>query len=701
MPATLQEHVIAMVGRPMGGSVRWVAAVLVALHFLVLAPATVPGQSVVVAVIGDFGAAVESSTSASNELAVANLVKRWNPDFVLTLGDNNYPGGLASTIDPNIGQFYHEYIHPYLGAYGSGATSNRFFPCLGNHDWVQNGQPSIDYFALPGNERYYRYRATPDLEWFAVNSNPDSDGTSPTSVQGVWLRDALTNSTARWKLVYFHHPPYSANAGAAGNAYMRWPFATWGATMVLAGHDHVYARLLTNGLTYIINGLGGDDIGSLGSPAPGSMSRYSGDFGALRVEASATNLVSHFINRNNTIIDTFVFGDPAANPFILASPSDQTVPAGRTVQFTVLATGTPAPAYQWLSNSIPLPGATSGTLTLRSVEPQHEAEYAALVTSGGAVRRTAPARLTLLRHPLINLHPRSLLTNGGATVTFRVMAEGAGTLRYQWSFNDVLLPGATSSNLVLTNVTLASAGNYRVLVSDELGSVLSNPGILTVLARPIVIQHPVGQTAVEGDSVTWSVTAEGTLPMNFSWRINSQIITNIMLPTNICFWTVPNVRTNSAGNYQVGVTNVAGPAARLTSNAFLVVLADRDGDRLPDAWETEFGFNPDDPSDAGLDLDGDGAGNLAERIAGTDPNSALSCLRIEPLRRPMSGGWELQFTAVSNRTYAVEFCDEPRSGAWQRLAEIPASGTNRVYTIVDGLAPPGGASRFYRVATPR
>src|SRR5690349_14171177 len=66
------------------------------------------------AAIGDYGAA------NSNELAVANLIKSWNPDFIITLGDNNYPDGAASTIDSRIGQYFHGYIAPYTGTYGGG-----------------------------------------------------------------------------------------------------------------------------------------------------------------------------------------------------------------------------------------------------------------------------------------------------------------------------------------------------------------------------------------------------------------------------------------------------------------------------------------------------------------------------------------------------------------------------------------------------
>src|SRR5712692_9975418 len=98
------------------------------------------------AVIGDFGAA------GSNEQAVANLVNSWNPQFIVSVGDNNYEFGGADTIDQNIGQYYSSYIYPYKGTYGSTATTNMFWPVLGNHDWETTGAaPYFGYFTLPGN----------------------------------------------------------------------------------------------------------------------------------------------------------------------------------------------------------------------------------------------------------------------------------------------------------------------------------------------------------------------------------------------------------------------------------------------------------------------------------------------------------------------------------------------------------------------
>ena len=81
------------------------------------------------AVIGDYG-------TAGNTLAsVANMIHGWNPDLVITTGDNNYGANTATGIDRNIGQYFNRYMYPYPGAFAGGATvaPNRFFPTLGNH----------------------------------------------------------------------------------------------------------------------------------------------------------------------------------------------------------------------------------------------------------------------------------------------------------------------------------------------------------------------------------------------------------------------------------------------------------------------------------------------------------------------------------------------------------------------------------------
>ncbi len=274
---------------------------------------SLPAAPITVGIIGDYGSAYAGGASASNELSVANLVKSWNPDFIITTGDNNYPNGEASNIDTNIGQFFHEFIYPYVGTYGAGATSNRFFPSIGNHEWptgVAALAPYLAYFTLPGNERYYAHRHGP-VELFAVVSDQqEPDQALPVSTQSLWLSNALANSTAPWRVVYFHESPYSSGSLHGSLSHqadnMLWPFTAWGATAVYAGHNHLYERVFTNGLNYVTIGLGGDRIDTFyGVPIPGSVARYNTTYGAGRLLITETNFVSQFINISNQVIDTF------------------------------------------------------------------------------------------------------------------------------------------------------------------------------------------------------------------------------------------------------------------------------------------------------------------------------------------------------------------------------------------------------------
>ncbi len=249
-------------------------------------------ETVRFAIIGDYGKA------GPNAEAVAEMVIEWEPELILTVGDNNYDVGAAETIDENIGRYYHDFIAPYVGEYGDGAgdeaEDNRFFPTLGNHDWLTDAaQPYFDYFELPGNERYYTFTAG-DVQFFALDGNYDEpDGIRRDSVQAQWLQAALAESAAVWKVVYFHVAPYSSG-DSGSNLVMQWPFTEWGASAVIAGHDHIYERLEVDGIPYFVNGVGGGAIYALGDILPESRFRFNHGYGAMLVTASAEELTFEF-----------------------------------------------------------------------------------------------------------------------------------------------------------------------------------------------------------------------------------------------------------------------------------------------------------------------------------------------------------------------------------------------------------------------
>ena len=256
-------------------------------------------ESIRFAVIGDYG------DNSQAEADVAALVDGWNPDIVVTVGDNNYSLGAASTIDGNIGQYYRQYIYPYTGSYGAGATVNRFFPALGNHDMNTDlGQPYVDYFSLPGNERYYDFVQGP-IHFFIINSDPrEPDGVSSSSVQGQWLQNKLSTSSSAWQVTVFHHAAYTS-ATHGSSMYMRWPFKEWGVDAVLTGHDHTYERLLVDGIPYFVDGLGGHSAYNFETILPESQVRYNASPGAMLVEGDANQLVFNFYSRTSVMIDSF------------------------------------------------------------------------------------------------------------------------------------------------------------------------------------------------------------------------------------------------------------------------------------------------------------------------------------------------------------------------------------------------------------
>lgn len=269
--------------------------------------------------VADFGA---TTTAEDN---VATLVKNGNPDVVLMVGDTNYGYAYSAAVGAYYGGLY---------------ASGRLLPCPGNHDWdIANLADYLSYF---DEERYYSRRFGP-VEFFMLDSGfntayevvePDGNtqgtitqpdnlccglpvGESGGSVQWQWFVNAVKSSTAKWKIVCLHHPPYSS-----GNAHwgLSSEVAMWGSTtrlqweafsrlginLVLSGHEHIYERLSVGGVMYVVNGLGGKDITNFGSPVLStSQVRYRADYGALRLTITPDCIFGRFMSVSNQLIDEF------------------------------------------------------------------------------------------------------------------------------------------------------------------------------------------------------------------------------------------------------------------------------------------------------------------------------------------------------------------------------------------------------------
>jgi len=287
----------------------------------------------------------------------------------------------------------------------------------------------------------------------------------------------------------------------------------------------------------------------------------------------------------------------------------------------------------------------------------------------------------------------------GFTATFSVAAIGTGTLAYQWRKDGVNLPDATNTSLTVTNVQLANDGVYTVVVMDATGFVISAPASLLVLVTPQIIVPPIGQTVVAGGQVTLSCIITGNPPpFTYEWRLLSipQYTYTSSVPIGFYTFTASS-STTVTQQYRVVVKNLAATnGVTHPTFASIIVLADTDGDGLPDEWETANGLNPGSAADANLDADGDGMSNRAEFIAGTNPGDSSSYLRVEQMSG-VGGVASISFMAVSNKTYTVQ-CRDSLTAPWQKLADVSARTNNRVEVVID----PGPlTNRFYRLATPR
>jgi len=83
-------------------------------------------------------------------------------------------------------------------------------------------------------------------------------------------------------------------------------------------------------------------------------------------------------------------------PVIDTHPASQTKNAGESVTFTVVATGTPTPTYQWKKNGDEIGGATGASYTINPVGADDAADYTVVVTNAGGSVTSNPATLTVV-----------------------------------------------------------------------------------------------------------------------------------------------------------------------------------------------------------------------------------------------------------------------------------------------------------------
>ena len=191
------------------------------------------------------------------------------------------------------------------------------------------------------------------------------------------------------------------------------------------------------------------------------------------------------------------------DPIIITQPANPAVVVGGNATFTVVAAGSPSPSttnYQWYDGIAPggtqlsdggtpvggtatVSGSQTPTLTLSVVSDADNGSYYCQITGSGSGQTTNSAAATLtVQDPLTILTPPSSLTERVCDHLAFFVVVGGGGPQYQWyAPNSSPIAGATSSALVLTNITMGSNGTYSVTVQNLATTPQTLDATLTVI----------------------------------------------------------------------------------------------------------------------------------------------------------------------------------------------------------------------------
>lgn len=256
----------------------------------------------------------------------------------------------------------------------------------------------------------------------------------------------------------------------------------------------------------------------------------------------------------------------AVGPTIASQPASQTVTAPATATFTVAANGTTPLAYQWRLGGVDIPGANAAIYTTGT-----EGVYTVVVTGPAASVTSNPATLTVIvpAVPPSFTSPVAQSVNAGSAFQFSVSSTGTLPITYQWSRNNVAIPGATGSSYGLASASVGDAGSYTVAVTNSAGTVTSAAAVLTVVVPAVapIVTAPASQTVAFGGATSFSVVASGTAPFTYQWLRNNVAIPGATAAT----YALASAQLTDAGSYTVVVTNAV--AATTSAAAALTVTS--------------------------------------------------------------------------------------------------------------------------------
>ena len=152
----------------------------------------------------------------------------------------------------------------------------------------------------------------------------------------------------------------------------------------------------------------------------------------------------------------------------------------------------------------------------------------------------------------------------GNTAIFSVATSGGSPVSYQWQQDGINLTdggnisGSATATLRITNVTVADAAFFSVVVSNSFNSLTSDDALLEIVySPPNLTQQPASQTRVAGTTATFSAAAVGDQPLVYQWQENGTNLTDggNRSGSATSTLTITGVTAANTGIYSVIVSN--------------------------------------------------------------------------------------------------------------------------------------------------
>ncbi len=205
--------------------------------------------------LGDTGTGNEDQRKVAE--GMAKICEQSGCDLVLLLGDNFYPDGVNSTVDPQFKSKF-ELVYQKLNI--------PFFVVLGNHDVRQNALSQLIYSLKSTSWRMPNYEysfKTSDVRFYGLNTNcPFSAERLRKKLNQDDAEQSVNAGKSPWTIAFGHHSVYSN--GTHGDTdiltrnFWNW-FLSDRVDLYLSGHNHNLAHLqpANSATDFIVSGAGG------------------------------------------------------------------------------------------------------------------------------------------------------------------------------------------------------------------------------------------------------------------------------------------------------------------------------------------------------------------------------------------------------------------------------------------------------------